>query len=266
MNIITVRASSLKTLFDCPARWEAKHVKGMRMPRSGVAQLGTAIHAGTAAYDAHRVAGDDISPDDAAEALVSAIHRPEADVSWDEDMGKQAAEKIGLALHHRYCEQIAPGQDYVGVEVNCERLEITDLGIALTGTTDRVRRADTGGMGIADIKTGKTAVGADGTVRTAGHALQLGVYELLASAVTGLPITESAQVIGMQTGKTAQAQRVGTALISDARRVLLGDEDCPGMLHHAAKILHDGTFYGNPSSTLCSEKYCPAFRVCRWRA
>ena len=263
--MFTIRASSLSDLFSCPARWEAKHVKGMRLPRSGAAQLGTAIHASTGAYDAHRVAGDDITPDDAAEALVQAIHRPEDDVTWDEDMGKQSAEKIGLALHHRYCEDVAPHQEYVGVEVLCERLEITDLDIALTGTTDRVRRVN-GGLGISDIKTGKTAVSADGTVKTAGHGLQMGVYELLAQAVTGLPITEPAQIIGMQTGKTAVAQRVRSGLISNARDVLLGYEDSPGMLHHAAKILREGLFYGNPRDQLCSPKYCPAHPVCRWRS
>jgi hypothetical protein len=264
--MLTIRASSLSDLFACPARWEAKHVKGLRLPRTGIAQLGTAIHAGTAAFDAHRVAGDDITADDAAGALVDAIHKPESDVTWDEDMGKTDAEKIGLALHHRYCDEISPGQDYIGVELNCERLEITDLGLALTGTTDRVRRAEHGGLGVADIKTGKTAVGADGTVKLAGHGLQLGVYELLAQAVTGLPITEPAQIIGMQTGKTAKAQRIGFGFVGNARDVLLGDEDQPGMLHHAAHILKSGMFYGNPRDMLCNPKYCPAHPTCRWRS
>lgn len=263
--MLTLRASSLPDLFDCPARWEAKHVRGLRLPRSGVAQLGTAIHAGTAAYDAHRVAGDDISPDDAADVLVDAIHSPKEDVSWDDDLGKASAEKIGLALHHRYCEEVAPRQNYVGVEVPCERLEITDLGIALTGTTDRIRATEDG-LGVSDIKTGATAVGADGCVKTQGHGLQLGVYELLAEASLEHPITAPAQIIGMQTGKTAKAQRVGLGLIHSARAVLVGDEDQPGMLHHAAHILHSGVFHGNPRSMLCSPKFCPAYGGCRYRA
>ena len=263
--MITVRASSLSELMDCPHRWEAKHVKGMRLPRSGAAQLGTAVHAGTAAYDASRLAGDMITADDAAGALVDAIHKPQEDVAWDEDLGPAKAEGIGLAIHRKYCATIAPVQDYVGVEVKCERLDITDLDLSLTGTTDRVRRcAD--GFGVADLKTGKTAVGADGTVKTSGHGLQLGVYELLASAALGQPITAPAQIIGLQTGMTDKAQRVGIGTVDSARDALVGDHENPGILEHAAKLLHGGIFFGNPRSQLCGPKYCPAYPTCRHRA
>jgi len=263
-ELITVRASALAELFDCPARFEAKHIRNLRRPRSAAAQLGTAIHASTAVYDESRMSGQGITADEAAGALVDAIHKPKEEVEWDEN-SPAVAERIGLALHRRYCREIAPAQEYRGVEVTCERLEITDLGLALTGTTDRVRvTAD--GFGIADLKTGKTAVGADGTVATKGHAIQAAVYELLASAAMGLPITAPAQIIGMQTGKTERGQRVGTGEIHAARNILLGDEDAPGLLVHAARILKSGSFYGNPGSRLCGEKYCPAFGLCRFRA
>lgn len=261
----TIRASALSDLFSCPARFEAKHIKGLRLPRSSAAQLGTAIHASTGVFDASKIEGNPITADDAAGALVDAIHRPEEDVTWDEDLNKAAAEKIGLALHGLYCRDIAPAQEYVGVEVNCERLEITDLDLALTGTTDRVRLT-TDGLGIVDIKTGKRAVGTDGKAMAQGHALQIGVYELLAQAVTQQPIAAPAQIVGLQVAKTAAGQRAGTAEISRAREVLLGNEDHPGMLHHAAKILREGLFYGNPRDPLCSDKYCPAFPSCRFRA
>ncbi|MBF0482247.1 MAG: PD-(D/E)XK nuclease family protein [Desulfovibrionaceae bacterium] len=263
--MITVRASSLSELFDCAARWEAKHVKNMRLPRSGAAQLGTAIHAGTAAYDASKLSGEGITADDAAGAVVDAIYRPEEDVEWDADLGPNKAEGIAVALHGKYCREISPVQDYVGVEVNCDRLTIPDLGLVLTGTTDRVRRS-ADGLGVADLKTGKTAVGADGKVKIAGHGLQLGVYELLASAAIGQPITAPAQIIGLQTGVTDKAQRVGIGTIDAARDALVGDHDNPGMLEHAAKLLHSGIFFGNPRSQLCSVRYCPAYPTCRYRA
>lgn len=263
--MITIRASSLGDLFACPARWEAKHVRGLRLPRSSAAQLGTAIHASTGVFDSSRIEGNPITADDAAGALVDAIHRPEEDVAWDEDLNKTSAEKIGLALHNLYCKNIAPSQEYVGVEVNCERLEITDLDLALTGTTDRVRLTPDG-LGIVDIKTGQRAVGTDGKARSQGHALQVGVYELLAQAVTQQPIAAPAQIVGLQVAKTPAGQRAGTAEIPRAREILLGDEESPGMLHHAAKILREGLFYGNPRDPLCSKKYCPAFPSCRFRA
>lgn len=209
-RIIPIRASSLAELFDCPARWEAKNLLGMRMPSSGAARLGTAIHAGTAAFDQAKLDGSPITPDDAAGELVKTLHDTTEEVDWDEAR-PQDAERIALALHTRYCAEIAPRQDYIAVELTCERMEIPELGLALTGTTDRVRRTPSGELGIADLKSGARAVGADGAVATAGHGPQMGVYEILAQYAVGQPITAPAQIIGLQTGKTASAQRVETA-------------------------------------------------------
>ncbi|WP_448344116.1 PD-(D/E)XK nuclease family protein [Desulfovibrio piger] len=125
-----IRASSLPELFDCPARWEAKHLCGRRLPRSAAAQLGTAVHAGAAVFDVQRILGSPITPDDAAGEVVDAIHHPKEDVDWGEDSPREA-ERIALALHGLYCRNIAPGRSYVAVEATCERLEITDLGLAL---------------------------------------------------------------------------------------------------------------------------------------
>ena len=198
-ELITIRASSLPELFDCPARWESKFVKGMRMPRSGAAQLGTAVHAGTAIFDRSRIEGNPVTPDEAAGAVVDAVHKPESDVDWGEDSPNDV-EAIGIALHKRYCQEIAPKQHYVAVEATCNRLEISDIGIALTGTTDRVFVSDDG-YGIADIKTGKSAVATDGTVKTAGHAAQIAVYELLAGAALGRVIEADHWSTGRQDRK-----------------------------------------------------------------
>lgn len=261
-SIVAIRASSLAELFDCPARWEAKNLLGMRMPSSGAATLGTAVHAGTAVFDQSVIDGSGISIDEAASAVVDAIYKPEQDVAWDEDMQPKTAEKIALALHTKYCSEIAPKQNYVGVEITCERLEITDLGIALTGTTDRIRKTAEG-LGVSDLKTGGRAVGSDGRAVTSGHGPQLGVYELLAERSIGQPITAPAEIIGMQTAKTTQ--KVGTGQIKNAKAALLGDSESPGLLEHAAGIIHAGRFYGNSKSTLCSARYCPRFAVCKFR-
>lgn len=265
-RIIPIRASSLAELFDCPARWAAKHIDGKTLPRSAAAQLGTAVHAGTAAFDASRLpGGSPISADDAAGALVDAIQHPEKDVDWDDTQPREA-ERIALALHTRYCADIAPAQRYLGVEVRCERLDLPELGIALTGTTDRVRITPAGGHGISDLKTGGRAVGTDGRAVTQGHGVQLGVYELLAEHAMGLPITEPAQIVGMQTGKTAAAQRVGLGEVPGARAALVGTDEQPGLLEHASRLIHSGAFYGNSRSVLCSARFCPAHPTCRFRA
>ena len=264
--MITIRASALGDFFDCPARAEAKHLLGKRTPMGGAALLGKAVHAATAVYDQSVIDGSGITVDEAAAAAVDTIHRPDEEVNLDADESAQEAEGIAIALHRRYCAEIAPRQEYIAVEVTCDRLEITDLGIALTGTTDRVGRTAEGSAGILDIKTGKTAVAADGTVKTAGHAYQLGVYELLAERASGLPIDAPAQIIGLQTGKTERGQRAGiSGPVVGARDVLIGDVDQPGVLEMVARMIHAGAFPGNPRSMLCGEKYCPIHKSCRYR-
>ena len=265
MELIHVRASSLPDLCDCPARWEAKHIKRLpRLPRSTAAQLGTAVHAGTALFDQKHLEGDDISIDDAAGIVVDTIHHPEEDVDWGEDKPNDV-EKIALALHGLYCREIAPQENYVHVEATCEGLEIADLGLVLTGTTDRIVEDPYGSLGIADIKTGKSAVAADGTVRTAGHAAQIAVYELLAGASIGRPITAPAQIIGLQVAKTDRGRRAGIGTITGAMDMLVGTEDDPGLLQIVSELLHAGRFYGNPKSQSCGAKYCPIYNTCKWR-
>lgn len=259
-----VRASSLAELFDCPARWASKHLEGKRLPMSSKAALGKAIHASTGAFDAARVLGSPITADEAAAAAVDSLHRPDEDVDWDED-SPQKAEGIALALHRKYCKDIAPAQEYAAVEAKCESLVISDLDIELTGTIDRVYRAEDGSLGISDIKTGKTAVDARGTVKTQGHGLQLATYELLAEVAIQRPIEAPARVIGMQTGVTEKAQRIAIGEITSPRDALIGTPEAPGALQHAARFIQSGLFYGNPRSQLCGEKYCPAYATCIYR-
>lgn len=262
--IVAVRASALSDFLDCPARAEAKHLLGMKMPSNGKALLGTAIHKSTGAYDDSALRGAGLTIEETAAAAVDAIHRPEEEVIWEEDESPDAAEKVAVSLHRKYCKEIAPSQDYAAVEVKCERLEISDIGLALQGTTDRIRKTEDG-FAISDIKTGKSAVGADGRVKVAGHTYQLGVYELLAERASGLPITGPAQIVGLNTAKTEKGQRIGTGTVEGARDVLVGDQDSPGILEAVANMIHSGNFFGNPRSMLCHERFCPVYNRCKYR-
>src|SRR5688572_19266718 len=143
MDIVTVRASALSDFFDCPARAEARHLLGKRCPTSGNALLGKAIHASTAVFDQAKLDNSGITIKEAAAAAVDAIHKPDEEVHFGEDDASASdPEGIAIALHSRYCVEIAPKQEYLAVEVKCDRLEITDIGLALTGTTDRIRSTD----------------------------------------------------------------------------------------------------------------------------
>lgn len=259
-----IRASSLPTLFDCPARWEAQQLRKLRMPMGSAAALGKAVHASTAAFDSAKVLGNPITADEAAAAAVDAIHRPDEEVDWQDDKPQQA-ENIAIALHTKYCRDVAPTQDYAGVEATCEALTIEDLGITLTGTIDRVYRTPEGELGIGDLKTGKTAVNAQGEVKTQGHGLQLATYELLAEVAIGQAVTAPARIIGLQTGATDKAQRVAVGEIDSPRDALIGTPDAPGALQYAAQFLKSGAFYGNPRSQLCGEKFCPIHATCQFR-
>ena len=250
----------ISSLFDCPARWSATHLEGRRMPSNGKATLGRAVHASTAVFDQSVLDGTGITIDEASSAAVDAIHKPDEEVLWEDD-SPHDAEKIAVSLHKKYCTIIAPTQKYTAVEVKCDQLDLKDLGISLTGTTDRVRETDDG-FSIVDLKTGKAAVGAD---KTQGHAYQMGIYELLAEQASGVLITAPAQIIGMNTAKTEAGQRIGTGEILDARSVLVGDSESTGVLEMAAKLVHSGDFYGNPKSMLCHKSYCPVFQICKFR-
>lgn len=262
--MINIRASSLPELMDCPARWFAKVIQGKRVPMRDAAALGKAIHASTAAFDAARLRGSPISADDAAGAAVDSIAHPNEDVLWDEIQPDRAT-SVAVALHTKYCREIAPKIEYEAVEAKCDGLVISDLDITLTGTIDRVYRDQFDDLGVADLKSGKTAVGADGTVKTQGHGLQLATYELLAESATGKRITAPAKIIGLQTGLTDKGQRVGVGQLDSPRDALIGTAESPGALQYASQFIKSGNFFGNPRSVLCSEKYCPAHATCMWR-
>lgn len=263
--LVQIRASALSDFLDCPARAEAKHLLGKFCPSSGKAMLGNALHKSTAVYDRAVLEGTGITIEESAAAAVDAIHKPEEETNLDDDEKTTEIENIAVSLHRMYCTKIAPTQNYAAIEIQCERLEIQDLGIVLTGTTDRICSGEQG-FGIADLKSGGAAVRADGHVETKGHAYQLGVYELLAERASGIPITEPAQIIGLQTGKTERGQRVAVSNpVIGAREVLVGEHDSPGVLEIVSRMIHSGIFPGNPRSMLCHEKYCPIYLTCKFR-
>lgn len=264
-SLVRIRASSLSELFDCPRRWSAKHLEGMRLPTSGAAQLGTAVHAGTALFDQSRIVHAGLTIDDCIGQVVDTIYKPETEVDWSDSSPKEA-EQIATALHKKYCREISPRFEFADVEAECESLDIPDLGIRLTGTTDRIyQNTETGEYGIADLKTGKAAVGSDGLVKTSGHAAQMAVYELLAEQATGKRIDAPAKIVGLQTAKTEASRRAGIGEINGAKELLVGTEDQPGLLELASVFIKSGNFFGNPRSSLCNPKYCPAYNLCRFR-
>lgn len=261
-----VRASSWSTLFDCSLRWYYQNIIGLRLPSGGNAQLGTALHRATAVYDTPRVTGQAPNLTEACDALVQSIQKPDNDVEWDDDLRPDAAIGIGVALTRKYASDIAPTHEYRAVEVRCDALDVvTDHGVVrLTGTTDRVRVTDDGREGISDIKSGARAVDTNGRASTKGRHLQTGIYKLMAENALERVLDAPDEIIGLNTGKTAVAQRVGCAEIPDSRTPLVGYDDVPGLIDLAGGMLKSGRFPPNPTSYLCSAKYCAGFNRCRF--
>lgn len=260
---LTVRASSWAGLFDCAYRWEGIHLLKMRNVVGLRAALGTAIHAGTAAFDTSRLSGSGVTADDAAGVMVDKLHDPENEYNpLQDDLTVKDAERIGIALTAKYCTEVSPRFDFVAVEMETKPLDIDCGGgtiVRLTGTMDRARiRKGAQGVGIADLKSGSAAV-QKGAAVTKGHAAQVGTYELLYEHTTGQKITDAAEIIGLKTKGTPE---IATGTIVNAKRVMVGTDDQPGLIEFAAEMFKSGRFYPNPRSLLCGEKYCPRYGSC----
>ena len=263
---IKIRASSWASLFDCSYRFEGIHLLGMRNTVGLRAALGTAIHAGTAAFDQARITGDAVTADDAAGVLVDKLRDPENEFdAGKDDLSMREAETTGITLLTKYCREVSPQYNFLAVEMETKPMDIDCGGgvtIRLTGTMDRARIKKTNfGIGIADLKSGAAAV-QKGVAVTKGHAAQVGTYELLFEHTTGESITTEAEIIGLQTKGKAE---IATGTISNAKRVMVGDQDNPGLIEFAADMFRSGRFYPNPKSMLCSEKFCARWNKCTFK-
>jgi hypothetical protein len=263
---ITIRASAWAGLFDCAYRFEGIHLLGMKNTVGLRAALGTAIHAGSAAFDQARISGDTVTANDAAGVLVDKLRDPENEFDpAKDDLTMRDAESIGISLLTKYCGEVSPKYHFVAVEMETKPLDI-DCGnntvIRLTGTMDRARiKKSSHGIGIADLKSGSAAV-QKGVAVTKGHGAQVGTYELLFEHTTGESITSEAEIIGL---KTKGAAEIATGTISNAKRIMTGDQDNPGLIEFAADMFRTGRFYPNPKSLLCSDKYCPRYKSCTFK-
>jgi len=255
---VRIRASSIASIIDCPLRG-LSIVLGLvkPLPSTAPAAIGTAVHASTAAFDQAVATGDDVKPDDTAQVAVDLICRPEEDVDWGRVSEKEALRRA-LGVHTRYCTDVAPRMTYTEIELDLAPFDVNVEGveIQLTGTLDRVARDDpTMKIGVADIKTGARAC----SQSPGKHKGQLATYELLYENTTGQTCTLPPAILALQTSSEYQ---VDVKTVQNARDSLVGVDEQIGYLQYIARMLKSGDFIGNPSSWLCSEKYCPLHNSC----
>jgi len=229
------------------------------MPSSPAALIGTAVHAGSAAYDVARKAGTPITLNDAASVARDAVEHPAEEVDWRNDAHTpKGATDLAGTLTGAYVAQLADTMTFVSIEeqLPAATLRVQDVNITLTGHVDRIRIDESGTVGIIDVKTGKK-------INAATHRAQLGVYRTLATlAKPELSINGADEIIAISTSQ-GTVERI--QLPGNAMDLLVGSEGKSGLLHHVATIVKGEAFYGNPRSQLCSEKYCPRHGVCSYR-
>jgi hypothetical protein len=265
-DVFRIRASSFGALYECAYRWEAIHILKMASRVGMKAHMGSAIHAGTAVFDASRLpgAGDPATPADAVEAAIEYLNTPnedEVDVTLD-DVTPREAESRTRALVAAYCRDIAPRYDFIAVEMTVRPMQI-DCGdgvvIELAGTLDRTRAFRShAGVGISDLKSGTRAV-TKGEVATTKHKLQVGTYEVLYQHTTGVKPTAPASIIALPTSGSGEIKE---GFIHDAAKAVVGTHEEYGALQLAADTFRTGMFRPNPNSVLCGEKYCPRWQTC----
>lgn len=257
---IRIRASSFADLLDCPHRWEARNLLGIRLPSSGEATLGTAVHAGTALFDSR--AG---TVRDAIDCAREHIAHPKEETLWNSaELSARDADKMAATMTAGYCATFERAE-WLAVERNFAPLvvDVGDVQIELTGSADRIARLENGLSAVADIKTGRNIIDSNGEIKAGQYRAQLAVYELLAEADTGQAMTEAPMIIGIKATKTCADIKV--ASVPDAKTALLGTDNQPGLLQMAAAMLKTGMFPPNPRSSLCSPKFCPRYTTCAFR-
>lgn len=229
------------------------------MPSSPAALIGTAVHAGAAAYDEARRSGAPIPMDEAALIARDAVEHPEQEVDWrNDEYTKTEALMVAGWTTGLYVTRVADTMTYVSVEEQLPdvTIRVGEVDITLTGHVDRIRIDDTGAVGVSDLKTGRR-------IHPAVHRPQLAVYRTMATvARPELAITGNDEIIAMDINN-GTVERV--ALPGDSMAMLVGSEGRPGLLHHVASMMKNETFYGNPRSQLCSAKFCPRYKACPFK-
>lgn len=259
---IRIRASSLSDYLDCPRRAAIKMFrsnveqagyKPRQLENNIAAAIGTATHSGATWSLEEKMKSGELGNRAESEhrALESLKHEQEAGVVYDQTSPDiNTAQKQVVRQLNSYRVHIAHLIEPSSVE---ERLEgQATPSISMTGQCDISENLMTGGIGIRDIKTG---------TKEKYHGAQLGAYSLLGRAhgkdVKAMNVDYIERVA---IGKEQPAPVVIPYSVADTENltwnILRAVERDYGLF---AASGNPETFLPNPSSVLCSAKYCPAF-------
>lgn len=278
--ITTIRASSLSGYADCPRRSAARifaddvRAAGydIRILNAGIgAAVGTAVHAAAAEVLRHKLetGGDLPSVSDTEEVAVEAL-RAEIDgaggVEYDQRVTPNLNDgQIQAARMARvFRASVAPDIDPLTVE---ERLEArVSRDTVVSGQSDILARTP---IALHDLKTG---------AKLGYHGPQIGAYSLLQRShgltVTAASIDYIPRVAAKKPQPDAQSIIYDLAACETAAVAVLAhmESDIRTFREGDARLrIQPGdawSFPANPSSKLCSARFCPAFMTnfCREHA
>ena len=265
---IIVRASSLPNWPDCERRAAAtvfrRDVEAMGYvlndrPGSIGGPIGSGVHAGARRILDHKIRTGEPGPlDDATDAAVETLRELTAPgfIGDREAPDLNAAETHVVRMTRTYREQVAPQVQPTTVE---ERLEAdAGHGIVLTGQADVIAREP--GQ-VRDLKTGKSL---------GNYRAQIGAYSLLARS-NGIADIQSSAIDFIQRGSLKKPQPdavIRTIPVAEAETAAVNVLRRMGA---AIKVFREGderlrlmpgdpwAFLANPSSMLCSAKWCRAW-------
>ena len=260
----TIRASSLPGYPDCPRRWAARQLRteietaGYRLRTTGTsiaAAIGTGVHGGAAYLLKEKMLGRKPfdAEDEAVDVFREAIH--DGEILMDEKTAptKNDAEKQVTRMLAAFERGVLPAVNPIMVE---ERLQAIRGNITLSGQGDNLCEEPNA---LRDLKTG---------ARAGMHRPQLGAYSLLYRSHGRQVHRAIVDFIPRVSLRQAQPEVISTEY--DASRCETAALRVLDHIERDMKLFREGdgkaflpgdpwAFAANPSSMLCSERWCPAF-------
>lgn len=198
-NVSSLAASRIEEFEKCPLHWFVRSFGGDASGFS--ASLGTLLHS------ALEQSGNGIEP----ERYVSENwHTLEFESRWQQNRAKRSASQMALLISE-YLESANPAvASEQGFAIQVGQLEIR-------GKIDRVEKTPEG-FEVVDLKTGKTAPGAEEVVKNR----QLAIYQLAISQLHGNSV--GGRIVSVGSGKLKQLQQPALSEQTEAELVELVSE------------------------------------------
>lgn len=261
---ITVRASSLTNWLDCPRRAALQIFKedivaaGYELASTNQnigAAVGSGVHAGSMWRAENKMIGavinDKTEKSDALDRAVDAFNKQtENGVMFDMvTPDRNTAIKQVVRQLDSYNEHILPSimPSLVETRLNAQHGD----GLIITGQPDIIQDIGSGKI-VRDLKAGKFS---------GYHGAQVGAYSLLARAhgdnISGIIVDHVPRVDMRKPQPAPTSTEYNTALCEKLSVSVLGDIESRHKSFMHGKDIE--VFFPNPSSILCSKKFCQAY-------